>query len=58
MVTHYASDMIESHACYLLDSKFISLQHENLLQVKAVETFWSSGLFLLPVFLYWMFFID
>merc|ERR1719264_1352374 len=36
----------------------IAGKHENLLQVNAVETFWSSGLFLLPVFLYWMLFID
>jgi len=31
---------------------------ESLFQVNAVETFWSSGLVLLPVFLYWMLFID
>jgi len=33
-------------------------KHENVLQVNAVETIWSSGLLLLPVFLYWMYFID
>jgi len=31
---------------------------ESLFQVNAVETFWSGGLVLLPVFLYWMNFID
>merc|ERR1719348_1740272 len=36
----------------------IAGKHESLFQVNAVETFWSSALVLLPVFLYWIFFID
>merc|ERR1712192_200433 len=36
----------------------VARKPESLFQVNAVETFWSCGLVLLPVFLYWMNFID
>ena len=31
---------------------------DDLIQVKAVETFWSSGTFILATFMYWLLFID
>merc|ERR1712062_276332 len=33
-------------------------KHDLLFQVSAVETFWSSGMVLIPVLLYWILFID
>ena len=31
---------------------------DDLIQVKAVQTFWSSGIFILAAFMYWILFMD
>lgn len=31
---------------------------DDLIQVMAVQTFWSSGTFILAAFMYWLLFID